>query len=38
LSFVPTILDLIGMQTEASKLPGRPIQEVLPGQSPNITH
>jgi Type I phosphodiesterase / nucleotide pyrophosphatase len=38
LSFVPTLLDLIGMQAEASKLPGRPIQEVLPGQSPNITH
>jgi Type I phosphodiesterase / nucleotide pyrophosphatase len=29
LSFVPTILDLIGMQAEAAKLPGRPIQEVL---------
>jgi hypothetical protein len=38
LSFVPTMLDLIGMQADASKLPGRPIQEVLPRQSPNITH
>lgn len=29
LSFVPTILDLMGMQGEAAKLPGQPIQEVL---------
>jgi hypothetical protein len=29
LSFVPTILDLMGMQSEAAKLPGRPIEEVL---------
>ena len=29
LSFVPTILDLMGMQADAHKLPGRPIQEVL---------
>ncbi|MGP0072478.1 MAG: alkaline phosphatase family protein [Bryobacteraceae bacterium] len=28
LSFVPTLLDLIGMHAEAAKLPGRPIQEV----------
>jgi len=38
LSFVPTILDLLGMQAEAAKLPGRPIQEVLPGSAPNDTH
>jgi hypothetical protein len=30
LSFVPTILDLLGMPADAAKLPGRPIQEVLP--------
>jgi hypothetical protein len=30
LSFVPTILDLMGMSADAAKLPGRPIQEVLP--------
>jgi hypothetical protein len=30
LSFVPTILDLMGMHDEAAKLPGRPIQEVFP--------
>ena len=30
LSFVPTILDLMGMHADAAKLPGRPIQEVLP--------
>ena len=29
LSFVPTILDLMGMHADAAKLPGRPIQEVL---------
>jgi hypothetical protein len=29
LSFVPTILDLMGKQAEAAQLPGRPIQEVL---------
>lgn len=29
LSFVPTILDLMGKQDEAAKLPGRPIQELL---------
>jgi hypothetical protein len=29
LSFVPTLLDLIGLQADAAKLPGRPIQEVL---------
>jgi hypothetical protein len=29
LSFVPTILDLVGRGAEAAKLPGRPIQEVL---------
>jgi Type I phosphodiesterase / nucleotide pyrophosphatase len=29
LSFVPTILDLMGMQSEAAKLPGRPIPEVV---------
>lgn len=30
LSFVPTILDLMGMSSEAAKLPGRPIEELLP--------
>ena len=29
LSFVPTILDLMGLHAEAAQLPGRPIQEVL---------
>jgi hypothetical protein len=29
LSFVPTILDLLGMQAEAVKLPGRAIQEIV---------
>ncbi len=29
LSFVPTILDLMGMHADARKLPGRPIEEVL---------
>ena len=29
LSFVPTILDLMGMHVDAAKLPGRPINEVL---------
>jgi arylsulfatase A-like enzyme len=38
LSFVPTILDLIGMHGDAAKLPGRPIQEVLSRPSPNDTH
>ena len=42
LSFVPTILDLMDMHAEAAKLPGRPIQEVLPGKSTvssaNVTH
>ena len=38
LSFVPTILDLIGMHADAAKLPGRPIQEVLSRPSPNDTH
>jgi hypothetical protein len=38
LSFVPTILELMGMHTEAAKLPGRAIQEVLPGPSPSVTH
>ncbi len=37
LSFVPTILDLMGMRKEAAKLPGHPIAEVLPEQSPNVT-
>jgi hypothetical protein len=32
LSFVPTILDLMGRHTEAAKLPGRPIRELLPAQ------
>jgi Type I phosphodiesterase / nucleotide pyrophosphatase len=31
LSFVPTLLDLMGMQNDAAKLPGHPIQEVLTG-------
>jgi len=31
LSLVPTILDLMGKHAEAAKLPGRPIQEILPG-------
>jgi len=30
LSFVPTILDLMGRQAEAAKLPGRPVWEVVP--------
>ena len=34
LSFVPTILDLMGMPADAAKLPGRPIQEVLTGTQP----
>jgi hypothetical protein len=38
LSFVPTILDLVGKQADAMKLPGRPIQEVLPGASPSTAH
>jgi hypothetical protein len=38
LSFVPTVLDLAGMHSQAEKLPGRPIQEVLPRPSPNATH
>jgi hypothetical protein len=34
LSFVPTILDLMGMQAEAAQLPGRAIEEVtVPGAS-----
>jgi hypothetical protein len=33
LSFVPTILDLMGRRTEAAKLPGRPIREILPAQA-----
>jgi hypothetical protein len=32
LSLVPTILDLMGKHAEAPKLPGRPIQEILPGR------
>jgi hypothetical protein len=32
LSFVPTILDLMGRHTEAARLPGRPIREILPAQ------
>jgi hypothetical protein len=38
LSLVPTILDLMGMHADAARLPGRPIQELLPGESPNVTH
>ena len=38
LSFVPTILDLMGMHKEAATLPGHPIAEVLPEQAPNVTH
>jgi hypothetical protein len=34
LSFVPTILDLMGMHSDAAKLPGQPIQEVLTGTQP----
>jgi len=30
LSLVPTILDMMGKHAEAGKLPGRPIQEILP--------
>jgi hypothetical protein len=33
LSFVPTILDLMGRHTEAAKLPGRPIREILPARA-----
>ena len=32
LSFVPTILELMGRHADAAKLPGRPIQEVLPSR------
>lgn len=32
LSLVPTILNLMGMHAEAAKLPGRPIQELLPAE------
>jgi hypothetical protein len=31
LSFVPTLLDLIGKNKDARELPGRPIIELLPG-------
>ena len=31
LSFVPTILDLMGLKKEAGQLPGRPIRELLAG-------
>ncbi len=37
LSFVPTILDLMGKQAEAAKLPGRPIEEVLGGTEPRAS-
>jgi len=30
LSFVPTILDLMGLPPETPPLPGRPIRELLP--------
>ncbi|HTW66978.1 MAG TPA: alkaline phosphatase family protein [Bryobacteraceae bacterium] len=33
LSFVPTILELMGRHADAAKLPGRPIREILPAQS-----
>jgi hypothetical protein len=29
LSFVPTVLDLMGKQAEAAKLPGRPIEQIV---------
>ncbi len=32
LSFVPTILHLMGLHADAAKLPGRPIEEVLPAR------
>jgi hypothetical protein len=35
LSLVPTILDLMGRRSDAAKLPGRPIREVL--GAPNVT-
>lgn len=37
LSFVPTILDLMGMQADAANLPGRPIEELLPTDPPNTS-
>jgi len=37
LSFVPTILELMGMHAEASQLPGHAIQEVLPANGPAVT-
>jgi hypothetical protein len=37
LSFVPTILDLMGMRSAAAELPGRPIREVLSGSEPNAS-
>jgi hypothetical protein len=37
LSFVPTILDLMGMHAEAAQLPGHAIQEVLPANGPAVT-
>jgi hypothetical protein len=37
LSFVPTILDLMGMHADAARLPGHAIQEVLPANGPAVT-
>jgi Type I phosphodiesterase / nucleotide pyrophosphatase len=37
LSFVPTILELMGMHADAAKLPGHAIQEVLPANGPAVT-
>jgi Type I phosphodiesterase / nucleotide pyrophosphatase len=34
LSFVPTVLNLMGLHQEAEHLPGRPIRELLPQQKP----
>jgi len=37
LSFVPTILELMGKHADAAKLPGHAIQEVLPANGPAVT-
>ena len=37
LSFVPTILDLMGRHADAAKLPGQAIREVLPANGPVVT-
>ncbi len=37
LSFVPTILDLMGRHADAAKLPGQAIREMLPANGPVVT-